>query len=215
MSLMATASFSAPSSIGPTGILNVPTAEAVTAGSFEMMLAYDRPKVANTELEVFPVATLGYGLAHGEIGISYFNVKDYTAVKSVNAKYVFKHESEKSPSIAAGVIYLNGNTAETDLYLVASSKLGQDDNFRATAGLLYQKPSYSASSSNLTGMVGIELGAQGGATIGFDYVFDDIAAGKTFGATVRQPISPNLTWQVGMGTGPRYFIGMTTKFGGK
>jgi len=63
--LTATASFSAPSSIGPTGLLNVPTAEAVTAGSFEVQLAYDRPKVADVGIDVFPVVTLGYGLPMG------------------------------------------------------------------------------------------------------------------------------------------------------
>jgi len=219
VSLMPTASFSAPSSIGPTGILNVPTAEAVTAGSFEMMLAYDRPEVADVGIDVFPVVTLNYGFANGEIGLSYFNVQGYTAVKGANAKYIFLHESEKSPSIAGGVMYLSGNTAETDLYLVASDSLGPGNKsggrFRATAGLLYQKPDYSASSSNVTGMMGIEFGAPGKTTFGLDYVFKDIAAGSMFGATICEPITPDLTWQVGVGNGPRYFIGMTEKFGGK
>ncbi|MCX6344519.1 MAG: YjbH domain-containing protein [Armatimonadetes bacterium] len=216
VSLMATASFSAPSSIGPTGILNLPTAEVVTEGNFEMMLAYDRPKVADVGIVVFPVVTLGYGVANGEIGLSYFNVQDYTAVKGINAKYIFAHESEKSPSIAAGVMYLSGNTAETDLYLVASDRLCCiGDRYRATVGLLYQRPNQSASSSNLTGMMGIEFVAPGKTTFGFDYIIDDIAAGSMFGATIRQPITPDLTCQVGLGNGSRYFIGLTMKFGGK
>ena len=48
LSLLATAAFSAPSSLGPTGILNIPTAEVVAPESLELMLAYDRPQVAGT-----------------------------------------------------------------------------------------------------------------------------------------------------------------------
>ena len=115
------------------------------------------------------------------------------------------------------MMYLHGNTAETDLYLVATDRLGAgpDGKFKATIGLLYQRPSYSASSNNLTGMVGIESVAPGKATFGLDFVLDDIAAGSMLGATVRVPVTPDLTWQVGVGTGPRYFVGITTKFGGK
>ena len=64
-------------------------------------------------------------------------------------------------------------------------------------------------------MMGIEFVAPGKTTFGLDYIFDDIAAGNMFGATVRQPITPDLTWQLGVGNGPRYFIGLTMKFGGK
>jgi len=112
-------------------------------------------------------------------------------------------------------MYLSGNTAETDLYLVAGHSLGVGDKSRATVGLLYQKPNQGASSSNFTGMMGIEFGAPGKTTLGLDYVIDDIAAGSMFGATIRQPITRDLTWQVGLGNRDRYFIGMTLKFGGK
>lgn len=212
--LTATASFTAPTSIGPTGILNVPTAETVTPGSFEMLLAYDRPKVADVGIDVWPIATAGYGFANGEIGVSYFNVQGYTAVKGANAKYVFAHESEKSPSIAAGVIYLSGNTAETDLYLAAghSLTLGTGDKARATAGLLYQRPTHD---SNLTGMLGIEFGAPEETTLGFDYIFNDIAAGSMFGVTARHHVTPDLAWQVGLGNHERFLVGLTMKFGGK
>ena len=218
------ASFSAPSSIGPTGILNIPTAEAVTPGGFEMMLAYDKPKVADVAIEVFPVASLTYGLAHGEIGVSYFNVKGYTSVKSVNAKYIIARESKSAPgltgpNIAAGLIYLNGNTAETDVYLVASGhSFDLNDKHGttvATLGLLYQKPNQNASSSNLTAMMGIEIGTPGKTTIGLDYIVKDIVAGSMLGVTLRQPITKDLSLQVGLGNGPRYFVGMTMKFGGK
>jgi len=210
-----TASFGVPSSIGPTGLLNVPTAEAVTAGNFEAMLAYDSIEVADVRVNTFPVATLGYGFANGEVGLSYFNVRDYTAVKGANAKYIFAHKSERSPGIAAGVIYLSGNTAETDLYLVASDSIGPDDKFRPTVGLLYQRPNYSGSDSNFTGMMGVEFGEPGKTTLGLDYILKDIAAGNLFGATIRHPITPDLTCQVGIGNYTRYFIGVTMKFGGK
>ena len=214
VSLMATASFSAPSSIGPTGILNVPTAEAVTAGRFEALLAYDSLDVSAVRVHVLPIATLGYGFANGEIGVSYFNVKDYTEVKSANAKYIFAHERGQSPSIAAGVIYLSGNTAETDLYLTATHSFGTGGQIKGTAGLLYQKPN-NAPSDNLTGMMGLEFGEPGKTAVGLDYIFKDIAAGGIFGATLRQPITPEIALQVGMGSGDRFLIGMTMKFGGK
>lgn len=224
VSLMASVSFSAPSSLGPTGILNVPTAQAVTPGGFELLLAYDRSKVGDVKVDVFPVAALTYGFSHGEVGVSYFNVKGYTAVKSINAKYIFARESEQSPkltgpNIAAGVMYLTGNVAETDVYLVASGHSFDLNDTPgttvATVGLLYQKPNYSASGSNLTGMMGIEVGTPGKTTIGVDYIIKDIAAGGLFGATIRQPISRDLAVQVGLGNNSRYFAGLTMKFGGK
>lgn len=158
--------------------------------------------------------------------MSYFNINGYSAVKSANAKYVFSHESKNSPEtttpdIAAGVMYLSGDVAETDFYLVAS---GRDFSYRpfgdnittiGTIGLLYQMPNASSADSNLTGMVGIEFGNPEKASFGLDFIFNDIAAGKMFGATIRQPINKNLTAQLGYGDGGRYFAGMSMKFGGK
>jgi hypothetical protein len=213
MSLWASASFSDPSSLGPTGTLNVPTALALPAGTFELMLAYDRPKVADTEINIFPILTIGYGFANGEIGINYFDVRDYTAVKGANVKYIIAHESVKSPSIAIGAIYLNGNTAETDVYLSISDNLTEE--FRATAGLLYQKPSSSDTSSNLTGMMGVEFGNAGKTTIGLDWIFKDIAAGSMISAVIRQPITKDIMFQIGAGDNARCFIGLSMKFGGK
>ena len=215
VSLMATASFSAPSTIGPTGIVNVPTAVAVTPGGFEMLLAYDRSEVGDVGINVLPIATLGYGFAHGEIGLSYFNVQDYTAVTGANAKYIFPDDSEKTPIIAAGVIYLGGNTAETDVYLVASDRLFPSDQYATTIGLLYQLPNSGSSGSNLTAMAGVEFGAPGKTTVGLDFILNDIAAGCMLGATIRQPITRNISLQVGMGTANRSFYGLTMKFGGK
>lgn len=216
VAFMATASFCAPSSIGPTGILNVPTTDSVMADSFEALLAYDSLEVAGDRINLFPVLTLGYGFKNAEIGISYHNIKGHTAVKGANAKYVFCHKTEKSPGIAAGVIYLKGDVAETDLYVVAGQKIGEDDRLRATAGLLYQKPSYSGSDSNFTGMLGLEYNAPTEkTTIGIDYIFDDIAAGSMFGVTLREQTTPDFAWQIGAGSSGRYFLGVTMKFGGK
>jgi len=225
--VMASPSHSYPSSLGPTGILNVPTAAATSPGSFEMMLAYDRPVVAGETIPVFPVATLNYGFNYGEIGVSYFDVNGYTAVKSVHAKVLLAKECEKSPSLAVGVIHMKGDTAETDLYLVASDSMGLMDFFqrhlgvdiKVSGGMLYQKPNQSvhhrALKDNLTGMAGIELGTPGQTTLGLDYIVEDIAAGNTFGAILRQPLSPDLAGQIGVGSGTRYFFGITMKFGGK
>ena len=225
--LIASAAFSYPSSLGPTGIMNVPTAAATTAGCVEILLAYDRPVVAGVGIKVFPVTTMNLGFNYGEIGVSYFDIDGYTAVKSVNAKIMLSKECEKCPSFAAGVIYMKGDTAETDLYLTLSDSMGLtkffqhhfDVDFKATGGMLYQKPNESvnqrALKDNLTGMAGIELGTPGHTMLGIDYIVEDIAAGNTFGATLRQPFTPDLTAQIGMGSGTRYFGGITMKFGGK
>ena len=224
--LMTSASYSALSSVGPTGILNVPTAMTVPDGMFELLVAYDRPKVAGEGIEIFPLASLSYGMPNAEIGVSYFNIRDYTAVKSANVKYIFSHESKNSPeksgpNIAAGVIYLSGNTAETDFYLVATGRaldyklFGDKSNTVGTIGLLYQMPNASTASSNLTGMVGLQVGEPGKTSYEIDYIFDDIAAGAMFGVTIRQPLSKNITAQLGVGDGGRYFVGMSMKFGGK
>jgi hypothetical protein len=214
VSLMSTASFGAPSSLGPSGILNVPTTEVVPKGRTEIMLAYDRPTVAGNGIDVFPVVTVQHGFTNGEIGVSYFNVRGNKAVKSANLKYILAPQTQKSPGVAAGVMYLRGNTAETDLYLIASHNLGLDDNFRATVGLLYQKPSH-VSNDHFTGMLGMEYGRPGKTSIGIDYIVKDIAAGSLYGAMIRQPITPDITWQIGVGNRSRFFTGLTYQFGGK
>jgi hypothetical protein len=214
VSLMSTASFGAPSSLGPTGILNVPTAEIVPKGRTEIMLAYDRPTVSGNGIDVFPVVTVQHGFVNGEIGVSYFDVRGHTAVKSANLKYVFTPQTQKSPGIAAGVMYLRGNTAETDVYLVASHNLGLGDNFRATGGVLYQRPSH-VSNTHFTGMLGVEYGKPGKTSLGIDYIIKDIAAGSLYGAMIRQPITPDLTLQIGVGNRSRFFTGLTLQFGGK
>lgn len=214
VSLTAKASLGAPSSIGPTGLLNVPTAEVVPSSTTEAMVAYDRSRIADERIEVYPIVNLEYGFKKGEVGVSYFGIKDLTDVKAFNAKYLFTPGSAKSPAIAAGVIYLKGDTAETDFYVVATQRLGAKDNIRATGGVLYQKPS-NVSGSNTTGMFGLEFGKPGKTTIGFDYVVKDIAAGKLYGAILRQPITKDLTGQIGIGNHSRFFAGLTLRFGGK
>jgi hypothetical protein len=179
-----------------------------------LQLAYDRPEVGDVDIEVFPIVTVGYGFANGEIGVSYHNVKGYTAVKGANAKYVLVKESDSAPGLAVGVMYLSANTSETDVYLVASGIPGAGDELRTTVGLLYQKPNEEFTDSHLTGMIGLEFGAPGKTTVGFDYVFKDIAAGNTGGAIIRHAITPDITMQFGVGSRARYFFGMTMKFGG-
>lgn len=212
--LTATASFSAPSSIGSTGILNVPTAEAVPDGKSEIMVGYDRPHVAGVGINVFPIVNLEHGFANGEIGVSYFGIRHRNAVKAVNAKYIFTHGRAQAPSLAVGAMYLKGNTAETDLYLVATDHLGRGDNFKVTGGFLYQKPSHT-SGSKVTEMGGLEFGRPGKTTLGLDYVAKDIAAGSLVGVTLRQPITPDLIWQIGLGNHSRFYTSLTLQFGGK
>ena len=212
--LTATASYAAPSSLGSTGLLNVPTTETLPAGRSEFMLAYDRPQVADTKINVFPIVNLEHGFRRGEIGVSYYNVSGYSSVKAFNAKYLLAPESAKSPAIAAGVIYLNGNTSETDLYVVASYLFGKNGNVRATGGLLYQRPN-NTSTNHFTGMVGVEFGDPERTSFGIDYIAKDVAAGSLLGAVVRQRITPDIAAQIGVGNHSRLFAGVTVQFGGK
>ncbi len=213
MPFTAAASFGTPSSVGYTGILNVPTADVVAVGKTEVMVAYDAPRVAGERLNVFPIVNLEHGFKRGEIGATYFSIRGFSDVKAFNAKYVLKPGNVKSPAIAAGITYLRGDTSETDLYLVATQRLGQSD-FKLTGGVLYQKPN-DTSGSNTTAMLGVEFGKPGKTTIGLDYVVKDIAAGKLFGAIIRQPITRDVTAQVGVGNNSRFFAGLTVQFGGK
>lgn len=68
MMLITSVSNSAINSLGATGILNIPTAMTVPDGMFNMLLAYDRPKVAGEAIEIFPVASLTYGLPNVKLG---------------------------------------------------------------------------------------------------------------------------------------------------
>jgi hypothetical protein len=214
VSLLTSAAYSDPSSQGATGILNVPTAEVVPTGQFDLLVAYDSYKMGDLRLDTFPEASLDYGFRHGEVGVSYFHLNGYDAVKGGNAKYIFVRESKNSPSIAAGILYsYAGPVSETDLYLVATDSLGWGPRVRTSAGVLYQKADSSDIPSNVTGMVGMEIGSVNKTTLGVDYILHDMAAGSMFGATLRQPLTPHLTAQVGVGNSSRYFVGMTVKFG--
>jgi hypothetical protein len=178
------------------------------------MLAYDRTKVADTKINVFPIVNLEHGFGRGEIGVSYFNVRGYSSVKAFNAKYLLSPQNAKSPALAAGVIYLNGNTSETDLYLISSYRFGKSDNVLLTGGLLYQRPN-NASTNHFTGMVGVEFGNPQKTTIGIDYIAKDVAAGSLLGAVVRHRITPDIAAQIGVGNHSRLFAGVTVQFGGK
>ena len=214
MAWLPLASFSDPSTLGPTGIVNVPTAQTVPSGMVEMLVTYDSYQVDGIRIKTAPVATLSYGFAHGEVGVSYFNFSNngVESVKSANVKYILLAESKSAPSIAAGVMYLKGYSAETDVYLVATdTRLG--NHVSATAGLLYQHPDDGNVSDHLTGMVGMEFGSPEHLNVGVDYIIKDIGAGPMGGLTLRQPITPHLGIQVGIGNASRYFAGMTLKFG--
>ncbi len=217
MSLLTSASFSDPTSQGPTGIMNVPTAEVVPNGMFEMSLAYDSYKVGDVRVKTFPAATLSYGFKRGEIGVSYFNFTNngVESVKSANVKYMLSPENRDSPNFAVGVMYASGNVAETDVYLVATDTLGLGGHISTTAGVLYQQPNYTGASAHCTGMLGMTFGSTRHTNLGIDYIMHDIAAGSMVGVTIRQPISSTIGVQVGMGNASRYFAGITLKFGGK
>lgn len=111
-----------PSWRGYTGLLVVPSADALGKGDWNAGFFYEN--VANGTINDVVV---NYGLAQGlELGIDRFRLSDESDHRTLlNAKYRFMPETIRYPAIAAGISDI-ANDIETTVYAVASKSLGCD-----------------------------------------------------------------------------------------
>lgn len=109
-----------PSFRGYTGLIVVPTADALGKGDWNAGFFYEN--VAN---ETINDVVANYGVSQGfEFGIDRFRLTDETDNHTLlNAKYRFIPETSKYPAIAAGIADIT-NEIETTVYAVASKSLG-------------------------------------------------------------------------------------------
>ncbi|MHB9037669.1 MAG: hypothetical protein ACYC64_13485 [Armatimonadota bacterium] len=109
-----------PSFRGYTGLMIVPTADALGKGDWNAGLFYEN--VANGTIND---VVANYGIAQGfEFGIDRFRLTNETDNHTLlNAKYRFVPENMNHPAIAAGIADIT-NEIETTAYVVASKSLG-------------------------------------------------------------------------------------------
>ncbi|HOF88120.1 MAG TPA: hypothetical protein PLZ36_08470 [Armatimonadota bacterium] len=118
----------APSFLGPTGLLLVPTADALAAD--EMALS-----VYGTEGGVRAAYVFNYGIRQNlEVGFARYADRETV----INAKYNFQPEDGRRAGVAMGVLDLT-DQVNASLYIVASKKFELSSpgftNFRVHAGL--------------------------------------------------------------------------------
>lgn len=109
-----------PSYRGYTGLMVVPTADALGKGDWNAGFFFE-----DVSSDTINDVVANYGVAQGfEVGINRFRVNDDSDHHTLlNAKYRFIPETIHSPAIAAGVADIT-NDIETTAYAVASKSLG-------------------------------------------------------------------------------------------
>ena len=111
--------YAAPSFIGPTGLVQTPTADALDKGDYSLALfTLNLEEGADSN-----IYTANLGLAQGlEVGFARHSPDDGAGETFVNAKYTFSEETEANPAIAAGVIDFT-DEANATVYVVLSKIL--------------------------------------------------------------------------------------------
>jgi hypothetical protein len=136
--LWAAPALAQPTVLGPTGLVRIPTADALTDDEWNAAYFYIDPDDGPKTNDV--VANLG--VATGlEVGLAATHNEDENNTL-LNAKYQFAQETLNHPAIAAGVLDLTNNL-ETTAYVVMSKTLascirtgyGENLSPRLTVGL--------------------------------------------------------------------------------
>lgn len=109
----------APSFFGYTGLIVIPTADALNRGEYSAGgFAIDLKSGVDSN-----VYAANLGLAEStEIGFARIKPDDASGETSVNAKHAFQTETETQPAIAAGIIDATGET-DTTVYVVLSKAI--------------------------------------------------------------------------------------------
>jgi len=119
LSTLAVSGWAIPTYRGYTGLMIIPSADALGRGDFDAGVFFEDVGSGTVNDYVF-----NYGVADGlELGIDrYRKDNNTTAGTWVNAKYRFLPETDQRPAIAGGIIDLT-NDDETTVYIVASKAL--------------------------------------------------------------------------------------------
>ena len=125
---IASAGFCAPSFKGYTGLMNIPTADALSksswnAGAFTEDIGSD---------SIINDVVANYGISEGvEIGINRFRCDDDSQSDTLlNGKYAIRRETDKDAGMAAGIIDATDEINTTVYFVVSksfSNKLGTYD----------------------------------------------------------------------------------------
>jgi hypothetical protein len=114
------AATAAPSFFGYTGLVVVPTADSLNQGEYNlgaMALNLDAGADSNVYLA-------NMGLADSfELGFARFKPEGGKGETLINAKYMFRGETERNPAMAVGVVDLTDET-DTSTYIVLSKRMG-------------------------------------------------------------------------------------------
>lgn len=117
--LLAGTAHALPSYRGYTGLMLIPTADALNKGDFNAGLFFE-----DVASGVINDMIANYGLADGlEVGLDRYRFSDdVDADTFINAKYRFLPETDQRPALAAGIIDLT-DEEETTIYIVASKSV--------------------------------------------------------------------------------------------
>jgi len=117
--LLAGPALAAPSFLGCTGLVAIPTADVLDKDNYNIAaFALDLEEGAETNTFV-----ANLGLAHAlEIGFAHLDPERGSGETFINAKYRFTPETADRPALAAGVVDLTGEQ-DTTVYLVLTKSL--------------------------------------------------------------------------------------------
>ena len=119
LAVLGTTTWAMPTYRGYTGLMLIPTADALGRGDFNAGVFFE--DVGSGVVNDF---IFNYGVIDGlEVGIDRFRLdNDSSAETFLNGKYRFLSETDQQPAIAGGVIDLT-NEDQTTVYVVASKAL--------------------------------------------------------------------------------------------
>ncbi|UCG88113.1 MAG: hypothetical protein JSW71_06100 [Gemmatimonadota bacterium] len=119
LAALATPLIAAPSFLGYTGLVQVPTADALGEDDYNLVIfTLNLEEGADSN-----IYAANLGLAEGlEVGFARHSPEDATGETFLNAKYTFSRETEANPAMAVGVMDLT-DEVDTTVYVVLSKAL--------------------------------------------------------------------------------------------
>jgi hypothetical protein len=202
---LATVAFSAPSLLGPTGLLFTPTADTLQVDENNLAvnhIAHLDNVQSTANLGVYPGLEVGFAGLAGSDTI-------------INGKYSFQQEAAGKPGIAFGVLDLTGQL-HTTLYAVASKRFSPAelygiDNFRANLGLAGGGSDDTIPLSGLFGGISFDVAQR--ATVMLEHdgkSFNFGARGVVLRTTSSNKLQHDLIAQIGsVGKGHDFTFGLS------
>jgi len=209
-----------PTLMGPTGLIEVPTAETVGDRALRLTFSVTDEDVG----EQLPLLNLTYGLSPWtEIGFGYHRL-DPTAGDAgdgiaLYAKYRFADETEANPALAGGVWFRDVDRFGEwlSVYGVVTKRLRTLGTLGSLHGHLivsYQRRSNGETVDDFVPSLGLEYRHPAGTSAVLEYVFETDVTLEDYAIGIRQQLLPRLSGHLGFGKNSLFFVGLTYALGG-